>query len=309
MKLMNAAFAAGLTLALIGGAFAAPLRAETVQTETAEPERFTVEIIGEGPDVVLIPGLSSPREVWRPNAEKLAANYRVHLVQIRGFGDDAGANAEGPVLQPFVDELAVYLKAEGIEKPAIVGHSMGGLAAMMIGTKYPDLPGSIMVVDALPFIGVIFGVPDVETITPRADQMRAMTMLAPKDKKIQDVDCDNVGDAPPPPMMGNMSNTPKGICMVMKWGAKSDKRVVGQALYDDMVTDLRAGIAKITAPMTVVYGRDERGLPGAMMDAIYTSNFAAAPDTEFVPVDGSYHFVMLDQPEKMQAALEAFLAD
>ncbi|WP_114521302.1 alpha/beta hydrolase [Altererythrobacter sp. ZODW24] len=305
MKLMNAAFAAGLSLALIGGMSASPLRAETVQTETAEPARFTVETIGEGPDVVLIPGLSNPREVWRPNAEKLAAKHRVHLVQIRGFGDDAGANAEGPVLQPFVDELVAYLQSQKIEDAAIVGHSMGGLAAMMIGAQHPDVPGSIMVVDALPFIGVIFGVPDVETITPRAEQMRAMMLMGPQAKQ---TDCSAVEETDQLPA-GNMSNTHKGACMVGNWSAAADKRVFAQAMYDDMVTDMRADIAKITAPMTVVYGRDERGVPVAMMDTIYTSNFAAAPETKFVPVDGSYHFVMLDQPEKMQEALEAFLAE
>ncbi len=302
MRPLIAAFAATVAIAMPVGAFA-----QSTETEVtaAQPTRFTVETIGEGPDVVMIPGLSSPREVWRPNAEKLAATHRVHLVQIRGFGDDAGANAEGPVLQPFVTELAEYLSAEEIVAPAIIGHSMGGLAAMMLGAQNPDLPGRIMIVDALPFIGVIFGVQDLETMTPRAEQMRAMMLAGPQAKK---TDCSAVEETDGLPA-GNMSNTHKGTCLVGNWSAAADKRVFAQAMYDDMVTDMRTDIAKITAPMTVVYGRDERGVPVAMMDAIYASNFAAAPETEFVPVDGSYHFVMLDQPEKMQTALEAFLAD
>ena len=305
MRILKAAFAASLSLALIGGTFTSPLRAETVHTETAQPVRFTVEVIGEGPDVIMIPGLSNPREVWRANAEKLAATHRVHLVQIRGFGDDAGANAEGPVLQPFVTELAEYLTDNGVEDAAIVGHSMGGLAAMMLGAQHRDLPGRIMIVDALPFIGVIFGFSDVETIMPRAEQMRTMMMARPP---AEQADCSKVLETGTLPA-GNMSNTHKGACLVGNWSAAADKRVFAQAMYDDMITDMRADIAKITAPMTVVYGRDERGVPIAVMDAIYTSNYAAAPGTEFVPVDGSFHFVRLDQPEKMQAALEAFLAD
>ncbi len=304
MKLLHAALAACLSLVLPAGASGQTTHMETV---AGQPARFTIETVGEGPDVVMIPGLSTPREVWRPNAEKLAATHRVHLVQIRGFGDHAGANTDGPVLQPFVDELAAYLQAEKIADAAVIGHSMGGLAALMIGAQYPDLPGRIMVVDALPFIGVIFGAQDSVAIEGQAAAMRNMIVSAPQGARNPAIDCSAVVNTGTPPP-GNMTNTQRGACMVAQWSGSADKHVVGQAMYDDMVTDMRAGIAGITAPMTVVYGRDERGIPTAMMDQLYTSNYAAAPDTEFVPVDGSFHFVMLDQPEQMQAALEAFLA-
>ncbi|WP_260833937.1 alpha/beta fold hydrolase [Sphingopyxis sp. P1IMeth2] len=40
-------------------------------TGLLEGKRITVEVEGDGPDVVLIPGLSSPRAVWAPTAERL----------------------------------------------------------------------------------------------------------------------------------------------------------------------------------------------------------------------------------------------
>ena len=67
---------------------------------------------GAGPDVVLIPGLSTSRSVWDGTVKALDGKYRLHLVQIRGFGDDAGVNSEGPVLEPFVAELADYIDDE-----------------------------------------------------------------------------------------------------------------------------------------------------------------------------------------------------
>jgi pimeloyl-ACP methyl ester carboxylesterase len=123
-------------------------------------KRFTVVVQGEGPDVVLIPGLSTPRDVWAGTVAALSRCYRFHVVQIRGFGDDAGINATGPLLDPFVFELADYIDDEiinkGRGKPAIIGHSLGGLSALMIGARYPKVVGRIMVVDALPFIGTLF---------------------------------------------------------------------------------------------------------------------------------------------------------
>ncbi len=106
-------------------------------TGLLEGKRITVEVEGDGPDVVLIPGLSSPRAVWAPTAERLKATHRLHLVEVRGFGGDApGPNAEGPILEPMMREIADYIDDcivdQGRPAPAVIGHSLGGLTAMMI---------------------------------------------------------------------------------------------------------------------------------------------------------------------------------
>ena len=93
---------------------------------SAGPTRFSVVTVGVGPNVILIPGLSSPRAVWAASAEQLKATNRVHLVQLKGFGEPAGLNASGAVLQPLVDELAAYIKDNKLARPAVVGHSMAG---------------------------------------------------------------------------------------------------------------------------------------------------------------------------------------
>ena len=63
-------------------------------------DRISVEVVGQGPDVVLIPGLASSRETYRRTAERLRGRYRLHLVQVAGFaGEPAAANASGPVTE------------------------------------------------------------------------------------------------------------------------------------------------------------------------------------------------------------------
>ena len=121
---------------------------------------FTVLVEGDGPDIVLIPGLSSPRVVWDATADRLKGKYRLHRVQIRGFGDEAGVNAEGPVLEPMMREVADYIDDcitdQGRTAPAIIGHSMGGLTGLMIAARVPQEVGKLLIVDALPFIGTLF---------------------------------------------------------------------------------------------------------------------------------------------------------
>lgn len=297
--------AAAATLSLV---FALPAAAAGSAPATAaySPQRFSVEVIGQGPDVILIPGLNTPRAVWQPQAERLKARYRVHLVQLRGFGEAAGPNAQGPVLEPFVVDLARYIADNRIERPALIGHSLGGLAALMLGTRHPALAGRIMVVDALPFIGTLFDpAATAQSIAPRAAQLKAM-MLAQASgwtPPAKAPDCSAAqGEAPA------MSRSMHGLCLIGGWMAASDPRVGAQAMEDDMLTDLREEIAAISVPLTVAYAQDTRQLPAERFAAIWSAAYVRAPRARLVPVDGSRHFIMLDQGEALDHEISAFLA-
>src|SRR5688572_12426433 len=87
------------------------------------PTRFSVTVAGQGPDVVLIPGLATPGDVWDATVRHLASTHRVHVVSVGGFGGtDAGSNkADGDMLPALVNELAEYLA--GVKRPAVIGHS------------------------------------------------------------------------------------------------------------------------------------------------------------------------------------------
>ena len=272
------------------------------------PTRFSVVVVGTGPDVILIPGLSSPRAVWAASAERLKATHRIHLVQLKGFGEPAGPNASGAVLQPFVDELTAYIKDNKMSRPAVVGHSMGGLAALMIEADHPGLTGKLLIVDALPFIGPLFGAASVEAVRPMADQMRNM-LIANAAKTTPDFtapDCPASLPAPATPR-GTMTNSGQGACLVRYGATASDLRVVAQAMHDDMVTDLTPRLAAIKAPVTLLYPQDDRLLTATAAAKIYADAYVRLPSAKLVPITGSYHFIMQDQPALFAAELYAFL--
>jgi len=274
----------------------------------AAPTRFSVVTVGSGPDVIFIPGLSSPRAVWVATAERLKATHRLHLIQLKGFGEPAGPNASGPVLQPFVDELAAYIRDNRLARPAVVGHSMGGLAALMVETDHPGLTGKLLVVDALPFIGPLFGASSVAAIRPQADQMRTM-LIANAAKVTPDFaapDCPASLPAPAAPQ-GTMTNSGQGACLMRHGAMASDLRVVAQAMHDDMVTDLTPRLSAIKAPVTMLYPQDDRLLTAAAAAKIYGDAYAGLPSAKLVPIKGSFHFIMQDQPTRFAAELDAFL--
>ncbi|MCW3797876.1 alpha/beta hydrolase [Sphingomonas sp. BN140010] len=268
------------------------------------PTRFSVVVEGHGPDVILIPGLSSTRDVWAATAADLRGRYRVHMVQLKGFGEPAGANASGPVLRPFVDDLATYIRANRLKQPAVIGHSMGGLAALMLGTGHPGVASRIMVVDSLAFIGPLFGAADVAAVTPRAGAMRAM-MLARPGQTTPDFtlkpDCP--GAEPVPSGEATMTNSALGACLVGYGGRVSDPRVVAQAMFDDMVTDMRGEVGRIQVPLTVLHAGPRDGDYGKL----YTASYAGKVGVKLVGIPGSAHFIMQDQPRQFAEQVSAFL--
>ena len=262
-------------------------------------DRITVTVRGKGPDVVLIPGLACSSAVWDATAKQLEEHYRLHLVQIAGFGNaNAGANASGPVLQPTVEAIDLYIKTNHLKSPSIVGHSAGGLMGIMLAIQHPDEVGNLMIVDSMPFLGVLMGATDATNAQPQAAGFRDMIL-----NETQDAYAQGEND-----FLGNMVKSPEGLKLATKWAIASDKSVVARALYEDMTTDLRPDLKKIKAPVTLLYPWDSQsGQPRETTDKLYQDSFASLPGAKLVCIEDSRHFIMFDQPAKFAAQLDAFL--
>ena len=263
------------------------------------PTRFSVEVSGTGPDVIFIPGLSTSRGVWRDAAGHIGAGHRVHLVQLKGFGEPAGPNAEGPVLQPLVEELARYIADNHLDHPAVVGHSLGGLVALMLGADHPELPGRLMIVDAFPWFGVTLtqdAAADAASLEPQARALRD-AMIASYGKP----------QADQAQVAGYVLDQSK-LPLLREWTAGADPRVTGQLVYEDVTTDLRPRLGRITAPVTMVYPWNERYPTQAQAEPFYRANYAGLAGVRFVGIGPAAHFLMTDRPEAFQAALDQFLA-
>ncbi len=279
-----------------------------------EGKRITVLVEGAdapgGPDVVLIPGLSSPRAVWDATAARLKGKYRLHRVQIRGFGDEAGINAEGPVLDGAAAEVADYIDDcitdAGRPAPAVIGHSMGGLTGLMVAARAPDEVGRLMIVDAVPFIGTLFDpAATVESVTPQADRMAAMMRAQYGQPKPEGP----VADPGPISVAGSMSNTPAGRTAIARWMRDADPRVAAQVFRDVMTTDMRGELAAVKAPVTLLYAQDDGAMPAERAKAAFEPQYAGVARFKAEMVRGSRHFIMLDQPEIFAKAVDAFLAE
>ena len=253
---------------------------------------------GSGSPVVLIPGLSSPRAVWDGIAPELARNHRVILVQVNGFGGDgAGENLSPGVLAGVVGDVHAYLAAHKLGPAKIIGHSLGGLVALQLAKAHPEDASALMIVDSLPYIGDIF-VPNatVAQLEPQAKAIREQ-MVASYGK---------TDEAGAQRTAATLSLTPAAREKVQSWVEKADARVAGEAMYEDLTSDMRSDMARIATPITLVFPYSA-AMPKERAEPFYHGEYAKAPHVTFAPVADSGHFVMLDQPQAFAAAVRAFL--
>lgn len=301
---MTALVSRHLFLRLFAIAMSLPLFAQILSAAHADafqPTRFAVKVEGQGPDVIMIPGLASSAEVWRPEIEKLKAHYRVHAIQVAGFaGTPPMANANGAILVPLADEIAAYIRANRLNRPSLIGHSMGGLLGLMIADKHPDTIGKVMIVDSLPFFGMLFGPQaTAENVAPQAAQMR--------DKVIAGTQAEFAASEPGVMARLVKSKGPEAQAAIVA-AQNSDRSVVARAMYEDMTMDLRPRLAGIKTPTVVLYAFDASvGFPQAAVDGLYQNGYATLPAKRLVRIDNSYHFIQIDQPEAFDREVQTFL--
>lgn len=273
--------------------WSAPSHAQSVAASEQRLARITIRSVGQGWPVVLIPGLASPSGVYDGLAARIGASHRLILVQFNGFAGSAPGPAPLDNLLPgAVDELAGWLASNRIEKAAVVGHSMGGLMAMMLARAHPEATGRLIVVDALPFYGMLMGpsaTPDA--VRPMVEQLRAGL----------------VKGTTPPHVPPHMSNTDAGRAKVRKWLQSSDRKTVGEALVEDATTDFRPQLPTLAAlPVTILYAVPSPESK-AMVTGVYSEAYKALPNATLVPVENSEHFIMLDQPKRFEDEVEKLL--
>ncbi len=286
---------------LIGGAVVWSVGSDVRARTGFRSRRIAVTTRGRGPDVLLIPGLASTAEVWRGVADRLAGRCRLHLVSVRGFGDlPAGANASGAVMAAVADEVRRYIAEQNLQRPALIGHSMGGQLGLRVAADAGSRIGRVMVVDSSPFFPALISaratVGDVEPIAQLAYQ--AIHFLGDEALRSR-------GRA-----MGlELGGATDAVFGSLGWQG-GDRRVLAQSLYEVMTVDLRRRLPDITAPVTVVYGWSaDAASPRSRTDSLFRGAYARLrTPAAFVPIEGAEHMVMIDQPTRFMAAVDRFLA-
>jgi len=277
-----------------------------VATATAISGRFAdhrqaldVTVTGSGPPVILIPGLATTGKVWGDTVSRLRDRYQLHVLTLAGFGGPE------PLDEPFLPRVASgiieYVDEHDLDRPVLVGHSLGGFVAFLAASEAPDRFGGVVAVDGVPFLPAL-GDP---AATAAAQHERAQTMRRFYDSLDREQFLAQTAMA-----LSGMVTAEADVERARGWAAQTEPRAAGIAVAEMMTTDLRQRIARITSPVLLIGALG--AAPEAMRDSFrdaYRAQVAALPAARVVFAEKARHFVMVDDPAFFHATMESFLTE
>lgn len=266
-----------------------------------ETDRVIITVTGSGPDVILVPGLASNVAVWDTTVTALERDFRLHTVQVRGFGGEPyrGELPTADILKGLAEDVSAYA-AQLNQPPALIGHSLGGLVVLLTALKDQSTINRLMVIDVLPFFSVMIDeAATADSIGPVAAGLAAV-MANQTDAQFE------AGQrAGLMPLVAD----PDGFDLALSWSLASDRAFMARAMQDVLVTDLREDIRALKIPVTVLYARSPQIENMHTVERFYQSDYAMIDEVKLQPIDGSRHFIMFDQPDAFFAAVRDFLSD
>jgi pimeloyl-ACP methyl ester carboxylesterase len=123
---------------------AAPPTVEPGPISIGEVELW-VDQRGDGPDMLLIAGLSDPAEAWMFQLDSLADRYRLTAFDNRGAGRSP-LPPEGFTVRDMADDAADLLRALGVDRAHVAGFSGGSATAQELALRHPDVVRSLVLV-------------------------------------------------------------------------------------------------------------------------------------------------------------------
>ena len=143
-----------------------PVMARWLHFERDGVSLACVDFGGEGPPVLILPGLGGHAGEWSETAGWLTERARVLALDARGQGHSE-RHPEDVSPEAHVADTAHVIDQLGIAPAILIGHSLGGQRALMLAGEQPDLVRALVVVDSGPARG------DDETVDAVADYFDA----------------------------------------------------------------------------------------------------------------------------------------
>lgn len=281
--------AAGVVLAAL-----APARAEAPRSVP-----FAVKVVGKGRPMILIPGLACSGEVWDGTVRHFKDRYECHVLTLAGFAGQPPV--PGPFLETMRKGIADYVRAKKLDKPVLVGHSLGGFLVYRLGETEPDLVGPLIAVDGMPCLMAVFSdkEPDPETVKKQAAAVRERMEKSPHADYLKNQER----------TIDFWLNGRKEKDAVVKWGADSDQATVAKAMGELFSADARPDLGRIKSPVLHLAAFNKAfNVPREVFAKRVQSQLVKIPRHELAAADDSRHFIMYDAPEWMWNKMDEFLA-
>ncbi|WP_030751060.1 alpha/beta fold hydrolase [Streptomyces sp. NRRL S-31] len=243
---------------------------------------------GPGPAVVLLHGLAGHAGEWDGLARRLAGRFRVVAVDQRGHG--AGERRPDDVSRAaHVADVVTVAGRLGLDRPVLVGQSLGGHTAMLTAAAHPGLVRALVLVEAAP------GDPDPTAPGTVGAWLDSWPVPFPSRRAaVSFFGGGPVGEG----WAAGLERHEDG------WRPRFDRDVMVASLAENARRSSRPEWRRVGCPTLAVFAQSSL-IPERDVDAM----LGQRPRTLSASVPGTGHDLHLERPEVLHGLLEGFLID
>jgi pimeloyl-ACP methyl ester carboxylesterase len=242
------------------------------------------EALGRGRPVIFLHGWMGSWRYWFPTMERMSEHFRTYSFDFWGFGESRRQNGTESIAA-YSNQVLRFVDALGIDRPILVGHSMGGMVALKTAIQNPKRVARVAAVGA-PIVGTSLSwllklteqrfLADAFTRMPSFRRFMFRQFLGVKDD----------------PALGEILDDS------VKSSSSTLHRTVGSMLR----TDLRKDLPQLITPTLIVHGGRDNIVSPKQADLF--GNISCA---EVVVMPESHHFPFLEEADLFNDVLLRFL--
>jgi esterase len=277
---------------------------ELLKNPSAEEERtmtdlttvpLHAEVSGEGHPLLLLHGLFGSLSNWRPLSRRFSGSYHVFNLDQRNHGRSPHHDTFN--YTALAEDLRAFMRHESLLSAHVLGHSLGGKAAMQLALNYPEAVDKLVVVDMSPLAS-----------RPRHREilaaLRALDLSAASNRRQLDVQlAQSIASAEMRQfLLMNIANDESGR---LQWRMNLD--VIAES-YDEVnravMPQPNGARSAWEKPALFIRGENSDYIQEQDREAIQT----LFPHSRLVTVAGAGHWVQADAPEEFANLVLDFLA-
>lgn len=264
-----------------------------MQVLSGDGARIAVRVDGTADAaIVLLHGFPLTREIWNAQIERLAKARRVVSVDLRGMGESSVA--DGPYLmETLAGDVAAVLDAIGVQRAAVVGHSLGGYVALAFARMYSERLERLALV--------------CSRLAPDAPP-QAQARLDLADRAERESSPEPVVEAYVPRLLSEKTKRerPETVAAVEAIARRNAPRGLAAMLRGMAMRDGAEDIAPdLTMPVLLICGGADAL---ARVDAA-RADASKFPSASVAVAENSGHLPMLEEPETFGERLAAFVSE
>ena len=249
-------------------------------------QRPTVIVVHGGPG-------SYDHSYFKPHVTPLTAVAQVVYLDLREHGRSRRQDPDAWTFEACADDIDTFCEVLGIDRPIVLGHSMGGFIAMHLGIRHPDRAAGLVLIATMARF-------DLERLV---DGVRRMAGDDVAELARRDYSGDVVSDAEWARVFAAFGPTVPDEAALARRRRNPSVGPPGMDRMRDL--DLLGGLPGITAPTLVVVGDQDPITPVASAEEILSGLAQGIGRLEVI--EGAGHFIWLDRPDRLWPVVAAFV--